>query len=564
MKNVALERHSLLTALRRTKSFQTLKHWHLLVRDPGYRSRDRRAWDDYRQFCRRNGGSGLRLQLFPRVSNLKTALVVSQAYLPFAKLEAVMMKALQMAGFEIVALGNRRYDFLRYSWLAGVKTVFDFSDFDTQGDPEWVNEQTRRLKTLNDWLSLQYQGVHVGRFTVATALRSLKIGQLDFGVPSIQSLLQNSLGLSVCRTIAASRLLKEIKPDCVLVLDRGYSGFGEVFDLALNQGIDTVMWNPGLGYKSNRMVLKRYHRGNERDHPLAPSAETWRRLCSIKWNPEYGQKIREELFHCYESQEWFNVVGTQFNKEILSQEETRRKLGLSLDKKVAIIFPHILWDGSFFYGEDLFEDYTHWLIETIRAASSNSRLQWVVKLHPAHVVKAKQGNHSDKPAEVRVIEQVMGDLPAHVKLVYPDTDLSTYSLFEIADYVVTVRGTVGIEAALFGIPVLTAGTGRYAGRGFTLDSSTREGYLQRLARLETYPRLSPEQVELAERFAYGTLFCRPLPLKSISLEFDRDGKATPKVVAHCQTREQWWTAPDMRKLADWLADGKTEDIELMP
>jgi hypothetical protein len=137
-------------------------------------------------------------------------------------------------------------------------------------------------------------------------------------------------------------------------------------------------------------------------------------------------------------------------------------------------------------------------------------------------------------------------------------------MFEIADYAVTVRGTVGIEAALFGIPVVTAGTGRYAGRGFTLDSSTREEYLEKLARLETHPRLSAEQVERAERFAYGTLFCRPLPLSSVSVEFQRDGTATPKVVAHCQTREQWLAAPDMRQLADWLAEGKSEDIAVMP
>ena len=151
-----------------------------------------------------------------------------------------------------------------------------------------------------------------------------------------------------------------------------------------------------------------------------------------------------------------------------------------------------------------------------------------------------------------------------MKLVYPDTEISTYSLFEIADYAVTVRGTVGIESALFGIPVVTAGTGRYAGRGFTLDSSTREEYLQKLATLETYPRLSSEQVELAERFAYGTLFCRPLTLSSASLEYERDAVATPKVTVHCQTREEWLRSSDIRPLADWLADGKAEDMLVLP
>ena len=121
----------------------------------------------------------------------------------------------------------------------------------------------------------------------------------------------------------------------------------------------------------------------------------------MPWNREYGEKVRRELFQCYQTQDWFSFVGTQFDKKLLSQEMTRKKLGLSFDQKVAVIFPHILWDGSFFYGEDLFDDYTEWLVETILAACANTRLQWVVKLHPSHLVKVKQANNPDKPAELK-------------------------------------------------------------------------------------------------------------------------------------------------------------------
>jgi hypothetical protein len=476
-------------------------------------------------------------------------------------MEAFVRKGLQMAGFRAVVLGQRRYDFLRYDWLTGNNAVVELNDFGTQGDQDWVDRQVSTLATLPDWLALEYQGVHVGRFVIALAQRRYK-GRLDFADASIQEDLRRHLALSVRHTIAAARMLRELNPDCVVLMDRGYSGQGEIFDLAIKQGIDTLTWN--LGYKSNRLVFKRYHSGNERDHPLCPSAESWSRICSIPWNPERGNEVRQELFDCYETQDWFSVVGTQFDKKILSREMTRQKLGLSSDRKVAVIFPHILWDGSFFFGTDLFSDYTHWFVETIRAAAANPRLQWVVKLHPAHLVKARQMNDAGKPLELEVIERAVGSLPEHVKLVHPDTDLSTYSLFQIADYAVTVRGTVGIESGLFGVPVVTAGTGRYDRRGFTLDSSTREEYLQKLATLETYPRLSAEQIELAERYAYGVFMGRPLSLSSLSLAYERDGKATPKVTVHCQTREQWLASADMQKLATWLGDGKLEDMFEVP
>src|SRR5262245_27478422 len=375
-------------ALQRTKVYQTLRHWRLLLLDREYRSKDQIAKANFRQFCAREGGLGLRHNLRPQGSKRKTALIVSQSYLPFAKLEALMIKALQMAGFDTVIVGNRRYDFLRYTWLAGNRTVYELSDFASQGDPEWVNQQMDRLLTLQDWLALEYRGAHVGRFTIASALKWLRVGQLNFIDPSIKEKLREILASCVRNTLAAAHLIREIEPDCVLLMDRGYSPYGEIFDLAINQEIDTITWH--IGYKNNRLVVKRYHLGNEREHFLAPSAESWRQLCSIPWKPNDGHQIRREIFQCYESQDWFSFVGTQFDKPILSKQMTRQMLGLSSDRKVAVIFPHILWDGSFFFGNDLFDDYTQWFVETIRAACANPRLQWVVKLHPAHLVKAKQ------------------------------------------------------------------------------------------------------------------------------------------------------------------------------
>jgi hypothetical protein len=123
---------------------------------------------------------------------------------------------------------------------------------------------------------------------------------------------------------------------------------------------------------------------------------------------------------------------------------------------------------------------------------------------------------------------------------------------------------VGIESALFGVPVVTAGTGRYDRRGFTLDSATPQDYLERLATLERTPPLSAEQVELAERYAYGVFLGRPLTLSSLSLAYERDGKATPKVTVHHQTREQWLASPDMRRLAEWIGDGTVEDMMELP
>jgi hypothetical protein len=545
------------SALKHTRAYQELRRWRTRLQRGRTTAKDQKAQTEFEQFCYEHGGLGLWPNLIPQGVRPKTALIVSLGFLPLPKLEAWLIKVLQMAGFETVVLGNRRPDFLRYYDLAGTKAVHGWSDFGNEGDPVWIKQELDQLKTLRDWLALDYQGVHVGRFAIASAMRNLKRGQLDFADPAIQQELLPYLESSVRYALSGMKVLDRVRPDCVFIIDRGYAGQGELFDLGIKHGIDVFTWNGG--HKSNRLFFKRYNSGNEREHQATLSADSWRRICAIPWKQEYGRRIREELFQCYQTQDWYSSVGTQFGKEVLSAQETREKLGLRPDQKVAVIFPHILWDGSFFCGKDVFDDYTHWLAETIKAACNNPRLQWVVKLHPSHVVKARKEKIDDRPQELGVIENVIDDLPDHVKLVYPETDISTYSLFQIADYAVTVRGTVGIEAALFGVPVVTAGTGRYDQRGFTLDSDTQSEYLERLATLETQPPLTAKQVELAERFAYGVFLCRPVSLSSVSLEFERDAVATWKVTINCQTREEWLESPDARRLSEWI-NGKSEDM----
>jgi hypothetical protein len=136
-------------------------------------------------------------------------------------------------------------------------------------------------------------------------------------------------------------------------------------------------------------------------------------------------------------------------------------------------------------------------------------------------------------------------------------------MFPVMDYCITVRGTVGVEAAMHGIPVLTAGSARYAERGFTIDSTERREYLSRLSRIDDQPRLSAHERELAERFAYGLFVLRPLALTSVT--WDPSGVPGVGSTAHRRPRinprtaEDWRHAADLGALADWFVS-RDEDF----
>jgi hypothetical protein len=357
---------------------------------------------------------------------------------------------------------------------------------------------------------------------------------------------------------ATKRIVEQFQPSWILTDDTAYTPRGEILDVCVEAGIPVIRWFPA--HKSSTLMLKRYTSSN-RDHDLnSLSDASWRIVREMNWNSNRSEDLKRELSACYAQGIWYGEAGTQFDKHLLDVDSVRHSLRLDPSKKTAFIFPHISWDASFGRGQDLFESYDEWFVETMRAACANDKLHWVIKIHPAHVLKS-QGMR--RPAEEETLRMRIGELPPHISLLSAESDISTFSLFPLMDYCLTVRGTTGLEAACLGIPVLTGGTGRYDRKGFTIDSSTPKQYLERIAHIQDIPKLSPAQIELAERYAYGLFLLRPLSLSSVTMEYKKmygEKNLFSLIQINLRTRKDWEEAHDLRAFTDWVTKSDVEDF----
>ena len=77
---------------------------------------------------------------------------------------------------------------------------------------------------------------------------------------------------------------------------------------------------------------------------------------------ELEKRVNDKLHKNYASGEWFCVKGTQFNTNIMKKEWIRSELNLDIGKKTVVVFPHIFWDATFFWGEDLFPLQIQWQV----------------------------------------------------------------------------------------------------------------------------------------------------------------------------------------------------------
>jgi hypothetical protein len=498
--------------------------------------------------------------LIPSRREGPSALIVTKGTLKGAQVELALVKGLELAGFTPVILTDRSLE--KHFRLAGVTSFVRWEQFTEVPASRDIERGVATARGIPDVIEFEHAGARVGKFALSTTFRSLRVGRLDFSRDDTRRALVTHLSAGIARADAAGRILDRVKPRVALFMGNRYTGQGELMDVCLNRGVDVLTWFDA--HRSSSLMLKRYNRDNRDRHHGSLSDESWAALCRMPWTDLERRALYRELHDNYAAGDWYSRGGTQVNKSIVAAEDMRTRLRLDPAKRTAVVFPHIVWDATLFWGTDLFDNYEDWLVETVRAACANPRVNWVIKIHPAHVAKSAMEQFYDEPAELRAIRERVGPTPAHVTVIPPDTDINTYSLFAVMDYCLTVRGTIGIEAASLGVRVLTAGTGRYDHRGFTTDAATRDEYLALLSRLETLAPPTAAERELAERFAYGAFVLRPLPLTSITIEHASDREATMRIRVNARSSDDLRRAVDLNAFAAWAADGKQEDFLASP
>lgn len=416
----------------------------------------------------------------------------------------------------------------------------------------------RKAATFEQLLAVAVDEVRVGKNALSWVARQLRVGSIDLNHPAHFSLVEKTLIESIRALRSGQRILADAKPDLALFLERGYTPAGEFFDLCIAAGVNTVQWLSAP--QSDKFLFKRYNMTNRAYHPLSLDANSWREIQALNWTGKLDKLMMDHFRDSYQSGAWFNRQKLQENKVVKSRQEIVSQLGLDPSKKNAVVFTHILYDATFFYGESLFVDYATWLTETIREAIDNPNLNWLVKVHPVNVWRSKADGIEMEQLEGTLLRDAFGELPDHVKILPADTDINTYSLFEAIDYGLTVRGTIGMELPCFGIPTITAGSGRYSGAGFTVDPVSQEEYRSVLARLHTIPRLTNHEIELARRYAFGSFFLRSVPVDSFRIDYHADEYQLPLFAQNTYLDDASGDAADMNAIADWMADGREMDL----
>jgi len=480
-----------------------------------------------------------------------------------ARTEALYACALKISGYKPYVICRWDPFVKKIFRLFGIKDVFFYNSYYRKFPLRFYYSKAEAIVNRHSpqsILEFNDEGVYVGKYAASSFMRMTRRSSFDFSDSGQRLLFIERLARALRAKDIAEALISQIKPELLFVNDRGYTPEGELFDKCLASGIHVIQRCGS--HKSGSEILKRYTSASmSRIHHHSLSQKSWEYIKDLPWNDSMWHKLYGEIEHTYGSGDWFSEVGTQFNKKMYTPNDLTRKLGIDPGKKTALVFPHIFWDATFFWGKDLFADYYDWFVNVLKVANANDHCNWVIKIHPANIIKAKRDNYRGQPQELTAVHETIHSLPKHIKVLPPETDINTFSLFSISDYCLTVRGTVGIEAAMLGIVTLTAGTGRYDRLGFTYDFDSKNEYLDCLANIQEIRSMSDDRIALARRFAYGLFLMRPFVFDVACRRHLQDAKASIEFWFNSKTKQSFENSYFVQALSEFISSGDEDFID---
>ncbi|MFQ5563982.1 MAG: capsule biosynthesis protein [Parvularculaceae bacterium] len=352
------------------------------------------------------------------------------------------------------------------------------------------------IETLQEFT---LDGWRIGDHAMAGALRYFARGDLS-AEPLADPVARKFVKASVITARAMARILSARNYDVIAFNHGIYTPQGVIGEVARSRGVRVVNWNPA--YRRHCFIFS--HDESYHHTMITEDVAAWedltltpdRRAAIVGYLRDRRQAKGDWI--------WFNDAPDMSSRELADA------LGLD-ERPVVAALTSVVWDACLHYESNAFENLKDWMIQTIAWFAERADLQLVIRVHPAEVTGFVKSR--DKMADA--IADYFPELPENVKVVPPESPLSTYSLIDCANAVLVYSTKTGIEASAAGARVIVAGEAWIRGKGFTMDASSPRSYREMLALLPFRDRLPEDLQERALRYAYHFFFRRMIDLPFI-------------------------------------------------
>jgi hypothetical protein len=396
-----------------------------------------------------------------------------------------------------------------YHYLLGFIQPFGFPmkvapRIDTNSE---VQNVLKSIETTSwqDVYNYKYNGLNLGQIVLTMVRWYLRRGNL---IEDEQTLRVYHTFLKSCVLITeiCQSLLSKNTYDVIFCLNGEFFAEAIIHHLAKKKGIRIVTYE--RGYQPDSLFFRH-------DAPACKYVidQYWERTASVPLTSDQNLHLDEYLTERCQGIKGFGRL--RFWPKIEQDEAVIRDvLGLDMNKPIAVLFTNTNFDSTTQNLDVAFKDMFHWIKTTIDYFSTHPQWQLVIRVHPSEI--RYKGREAQEPV-ARWIEATFPNLSANIKIVPPESTLSSYTLMRMSRVGLVYTSTSGMEMSLMGKPVIVAGKPHYRGKGFTDDPVSSQDYIEILkSRLSVENTLNNNQLEIARRYAYLFFFRTMIPFNLVS------------------------------------------------
>jgi hypothetical protein len=362
---------------------------------------------------------------------------------------------------------------------------------------------------MNEILEYVHLGANVGQMAWSSMNRHMKGLLVDPSALTAEQeqILRKYYYAGLVNVHAANEVIDAIKPASVLTSHGVYVDYAPAMSIAYQKGVSAVSWSSAYADGHHYFTVPKG--ANQLLLQGVSRSELWEQRAATPLTEAEEERLEAFLHHRYfrAGARDINVISGPEDRAVL-----RHKLGLRPSKPVFCVFAHVNWDACFDMSSMIYPNANVWTIETIKRLIPNTDVDWIIRVHPGELTDASVLSTGD------IVKAEFPSLPGHIRVLWADSDINSYGLYQLVDGGVTIFGTVGVELAAMGKPVILAGQAHYGAKGFTLDAGSQAEYVAMLERAALLTPLSAEQTALARRYAYWYFVQRQIPIRAINLE----------------------------------------------
>ena len=339
---------------------------------------------------------------------------------------------------------------------------FGIESFLDKADEKLAEEKTHELDRAN-YLQFDWDGIPVAKYALYEFWLNHKLSSEEIE-PALWSEYLVMFENALKTLLAVRRMIQVVKPDRIVCYNSLYSVNRVMTAVADKMSVPHFTLHAGRHHKrrlQQMTVFKGIGYGVTVNR--LPAAEIYRKTpCTVDQVNMVTEHV-QELFKA--TSLW--VYSIQSNRlpslELLKRFAVRdgQKVLLAVmrsnDERLAAQYAGVEhYDGS-----PLFSDQYQWFSWLVGFARSHPEYVIVFRVHPREFPNKREGVTSQNASVfMKFIDQL--DIPENFHINLPKDNLSLHDLLKIADVLLNNTSTVGLEASLFGIPVVGCGDEMYA------------------------------------------------------------------------------------------------------